>query len=299
MRSIITVKIKKLSDVEKLLKIKNFVKRRIGKEQTINPTSLANEINYVNKRYGKDYPEDKFLLDEILDVSKWRHKELLKLMETFNELKISLGQESEEKNNEINEEIKKISDKIAIIEAKYLKVVPALIIEDEYDSEIFRGYLMDNQTRISITRMNDCEITIRLSNSKLKKLQESTTDFVRSILASDGLLLGRNEVEICEKEELNILLSGKIIPDFWKEVFSRDRKNVVISSFLTFLSIALYLIIYQNFPIQLDDPWKETLGRFFTGFVTTASVAFLGLVQTYYEIKGKLILWNVQGDELN
>jgi hypothetical protein len=298
MRSIITVRIKKISDIKKKI-AQSFTSRNMGK----NDSPLKDSTNHPNKTEDVDeYPDNAELLEKILDVNKWKHKRLAELKEKLDNLNKDLLSKSEEDYQIIKDEIAIIQDKIKIITKKYLKVIPEDIKIDEYDSEIFCGYLMDNKTRVSITRLNDCEATIRLSNSNLKKLQESTTDFVKSILKSDAISLSRNEIEIYEKKELNILLSGKIIPQsfqkFWLLVIKKDLKSALLVVFLSLSSILLFLIIYRNL-FLVDDMTKDITGRIFTGFITTDAVAILSLIQTAFEISNKVIKWSVEGDELD
>jgi hypothetical protein len=150
-----------------------------------------------------------------------------------------------------------------------------------------------------ITRLVDSQIIIRLYNSNLKSLQESTTDVVKDILKTPGLSIIYNKIEICEKGGDNVLLSGNVIPSGW-ETFNKDKKSSVSVFVFLIAVILIEVTLYRDTTYLFLSPFmKESLQKVTPAFITTALVSFFNLVLAYLNIRKKVVLWSVEGEDLN
>jgi hypothetical protein len=214
------------------------------------------------------------------------HKEFLALVRAFGwedmKIKNLSDEEKEAKYREYAEDLWKEMPEVA---------------DEEKPFVIFYGILQDNRTKFVITRMNESQATFRLLHTNLGRLQQSTTKLIRSIVRSHanakGLEISQNRITIYERGHEETLIVGRVIPDAARELWVADRKNILlVAGSLIFLLISIILIRFVN--SQNSPIWGSALERLATGFVTSAVVAGIGLVQTYVEIKEeKLIDWKV------
>ncbi len=171
------------------------------------------------------------------------------------------------------------------------------VANEEKPFVIFYGILQDNRTKFVITRMNDSEATFRLLHISLGRLQQSTSKIINSIIKSHanskGLTISQNRVLIYERGHEEVLITGRVIPNAFKELWVADKKNVLIA-LVSFLVAVPSFIGLQYFNSSNNLILGGTLERLSTGFLTTIIVSGINLLQTYFQIREeKTIDWKV------
>jgi len=163
------------------------------------------------------------------------------------------------------------------------------------DDVIFCGYLSDDYTRFIIIRLVSGQITFRLNNMVLARLQMSTEKIVRKLLQArlnGGLFQVSNQtVVIYEQGNDYVVLNGRVIPDPLRETLRMDKKSVLLAIVSLVIFIFLAFIITGLGPVN-HAFLEGTLERLSTALLTTALISSLSLGETYLEIyRNRIIVW--------
>jgi hypothetical protein len=160
---------------------------------------------------------------------------------------------------------------------------------------IFCGYLSDDYTRFVIIRLVNGQLTFRLTNTVLVRLQKSTEKIVRKLLQAQlnggSFQVSNQSVVIYEQGNDYVVMSGRVIPSPLSETLRKDKKSVllivvplIIFSFLASIVNGLDL---SNYTFTAG-----TMERMSTALLTTALVSSLSLCETYLEIyRNRIIVW--------
>lgn len=184
-----------------------------------------------------------------------------------------------------------------VLAEQLFKDMPEIANEEKNDV-IFFGYLSDDQTKFVITRRVEGQITFRLLHPDLPRLQLSSARMIKKIINSrfnnKPLGISNQSIVIYERGFDRIILNGRVIPNAGKETYRVNKKDTL----LFLIPIALFAITIPviQFINSFSSPNQLVLGtleRFNTALLTTSVVSFLGLVQTFLEIRNnRLIAWN-------
>lgn len=160
---------------------------------------------------------------------------------------------------------------------------------------IFCGYLSDDFTRFIVLRLVNGQITFRLSNMVLARLQTSTEKIIRKLLQArlNGGWFGvcNQAVIIYEQGNDYVVAHGRVVPSPIRETLRKDKKSVllVIISLVIFTLLAL---VVNGVDLGDHTFTAATLERMSTALLTTALVSGLGLLETYLEIyRNRIIVW--------
>jgi hypothetical protein len=203
-------------------------------------------------------------------------------------------------------EIKALGEDEALKEKKYKEFAENLfkdmpeIANEEKDNVIFYGFIAADQSKFVITRRVEGQVTFRLLHPVLPRLQASTEKIVRKILAGrvDGrpIKIVNQSVLLYERGFDHIIMSGRVIPSPYRETISSDRKDVLLFLGPILLEIPTFYALNFLDPVA-HKIFFGTAERVSTALLTTALVSFLGLLQTYLEIRRHhLIAWNLIND---
>lgn len=179
------------------------------------------------------------------------------------------------------------------------KDMPEVVANEEQQSVIFYGYLADEKTKFVITRMVSGQITFRLLHPSLTSLQSSTEKMVRKIIgstvAAKPLVVSNERVEVLERGQEHVIVTGRVIPHALRETIRTDKRDAYLSIIPTLL---LYpTIALGEFLGRTSITLQGHMERMSTALLTTALVSFLGLAQTYSDIrKNKIIAWSFAAD---
>ncbi len=164
------------------------------------------------------------------------------------------------------------------------------------DHVIYYGYLADDYTKFVALRLVDGQITFRLANDVLTRLQTSASKIIRKILNNrlEGkhLQVSNQNVVIYELGNDYIILSGRVIPHPLFETMRSDKKSVLLTivPLIVFFFLATFVLLgisAENFGFL-----GGSLERISTALFTTSLVSFLSLVETYIEIyRNKIVAW--------
>ena len=163
------------------------------------------------------------------------------------------------------------------------------------DDVIFCGYLSDDYTRFIIIRLVNGQITFRLTNTVLTRLQTSTEKIVRKLLharLNGGLFNVSNQtVVIYEQGNDYVVLSGRVIPDPLRETLRKDRKSTLLV-IIPLIIFAFLASIVNSIDMGGHTFTAGTMERMSTALLTTALVSSLNLCETYLEIyRNRIIVW--------
>lgn len=163
---------------------------------------------------------------------------------------------------------------------------------------IFYGYLADDYTRFVVVKLVNGQITFRLMNDTLGRLQTSTAKIIKKILDtslhSQSLKVSNNLVVIYERGNDYVVMSGRVVPHPLKETLRSDRKSVLLT--VVPLLLAGLIIIIPFFIFRMTVGTGGLLGvsleRLLTALLTTALVSVLSLIESYIEIyRNRVIVW--------
>jgi hypothetical protein len=160
---------------------------------------------------------------------------------------------------------------------------------------IYCGYLSDDYTRFIVLRLVNGQITFRLSNTRLARLQKSTEKIVRKLLQAhlDGgsLRVSNQSVVIYEQGNDNVVLNGRVIPNPLQETLRKDRKSVLLVIF-PLIIFTLLASIVNTIDLGSHTFTVGSMERMSTALLTTALVSSLALLETYLEIyRNHIIVW--------
>jgi hypothetical protein len=163
------------------------------------------------------------------------------------------------------------------------------------DDVIFCGYLSDDYTRFVVLRLVNGQITFRLNNIMLVRLQKSTEKIVSKLLQArlDGgaLQVSNQSVVIYEQGNDYVVLNGRVIPNPLRETLRKDKKSVllVLVPLIVFTFLAS---IVNSIDMGGHTFTAGTMERMSTALLTTALVSSLSLFETYLEIyRNRIIVW--------
>jgi hypothetical protein len=158
------------------------------------------------------------------------------------------------------------------------------------------GYLADDYTRFIVIRLVDGQITFRLANTVLGRLQVSTAKIIRKLLNTPingkPLRICNQNVVVYERGNDYIVLSGRVIPNPLRETFRSDRKSVILAS----VALTIFLIVISILIVGMDSTTNGLLGgtleRISTAMLTAALVSTINLTETYLEIyRNRVVVW--------
>jgi hypothetical protein len=163
------------------------------------------------------------------------------------------------------------------------------------DDVIFCGYLSDDYTRFVIIRLVNGQITFRLNNIMLVRLQKSTEKIVSKLLQTrlngGALQISNQNVVIYEQGNDYVVLSGRVIPSPWRETLRKDKKSVLLV-LVPLLIFAFLASIVNSIDLSGHTFTAGTMERMSTALLTTALVSILSLGETYLEIyRNRIIVW--------
>lgn len=163
------------------------------------------------------------------------------------------------------------------------------------DDVIFCGYLSDDYTRFVVIRLVNGQITFRLNNLMLARLQKSTEKMVRKLLQAHlnggSLQVSNQNVVIYEQGNDYVVLNGRVIPNPLRETLRKDKKSalLVLAPLLVFTFLAS---IVNSIDLSGHTFTAGTMERMSTALLTTALVSSLSLFETYLEIyRNRIIVW--------
>jgi len=159
------------------------------------------------------------------------------------------------------------------------------------------GYLADDYTRFVVIKLVEGQITFRLANNVLSRLQTSTAKIIRKLLNAQlegkSFQISNQSVVIYERGNDYIVQTGRVIPNPLKETFRSDRKSVMIAT--TALSIFVVVLILLTLGGMASENYGllgGTLERLSTAMLTATLVSGLNLTETYFEIyRNRIIVW--------
>jgi hypothetical protein len=162
---------------------------------------------------------------------------------------------------------------------------------------IFYGYLADDYTRFAVVKLVNGQITFRLMNDTLARLQTSTAKVIKKILdtplSTQFLKVSNNLVVIYERGNDYVVMSGRVVPHPLKETLRSDRKSVLLT--IVPLLLAGFIIVpFLIFGLKVGTGGllSVSLERLLTALLTTALVSVLSLIETYIEIyRNRVIVW--------
>jgi hypothetical protein len=158
------------------------------------------------------------------------------------------------------------------------------------------GYLADDFTRFVVIKLVEGQVTFRLANNVLSRLQTSTGKIIRKLLNAqiDGksFRVCNQSVVIYERGNDYIVLTGRVVPDPLKETFRSDRKSVMIATVaLVVFAFAITLLTVGGMR-ESAGLLGGTLERLSTAMLTATLVSGLNLTETYFEIyRNRIIVW--------
>lgn len=173
----------------------------------------------------------------------------------------------------------------------------------EMNGVIFLGCVQKMQTLFFLTRMNQREVTFRLLQRELPRLQASTAEIVKDLI-SVGLVGGKRryedvEVHVYERNYDRIVIKGRVITNQLYETWRDNHKDVLLFIVpLLLLSPTAFILDHQDMLAHaMTKFWFSELERLSTALLTTSLVSALGVVQTWFQIRRmKLIDWSVKTD---
>lgn len=160
---------------------------------------------------------------------------------------------------------------------------------------IFCGYLSDDFTRFIVLRLVNGQITFRLSNMVLARLQASTEKIIRKLLQVrlNGGWFGvcNQAVIIYEQGNDYVVAHGRVVPSPVRETFRKDKKSVLLVM-VSLVIFTLLALVVNGVDLGNHTFTAATLERMSTALLTTALVSGLGLLETYLEIyRNRIIVW--------
>lgn len=173
----------------------------------------------------------------------------------------------------------------------------------EQDAVIFTGYVQSFQVLFVVTRLVDAYATFRLLHQDFHKLRLATEMMISKILKvqiNDGPMLNENPtVNIYERGHDHVILKGRVITQPLLESIRSDLKDTLlfIVPLILFIPTVYAVFRYPDVLPQNGVPatasfWKGMLERLSTALITTSLVSFLGIVQTWWQIRsGRIIDW--------
>lgn len=173
----------------------------------------------------------------------------------------------------------------------------------EMNGVIFLGCLQKQQTLFFLTRMNQREVSFRLLQRELPRLQSSTAQIIKDLI-SVNLVGGKRrfedvEVNIYERNYDRVIIKGRVITNSVYETWRDNHKDTLL------FIVPLLLLIPTAFILDHADAlartvtpfWHSELERMSTALLTTSIVSALGVIQTWVQIRRmKLIDWSVKND---
>jgi hypothetical protein len=163
------------------------------------------------------------------------------------------------------------------------------------DDVIFCGYLSDDYTRFVIIRLVNGQITFRLTNTVLIRLQKSTEKIVRKLLQAQlngrSFQVSNQSVVIYEQGNDYVVMSGRVIPSPLSETLRKDKKSVLLIV-VPLLIFSFLASIVNGLDLSNYTFTAGTMERMSTALLTTALVSSLSLCETYLEIyRNRIIVW--------
>jgi hypothetical protein len=180
------------------------------------------------------------------------------------------------------------------LSASLFEYMPATAVATPADV-IFCGYLSDDYTRFVVMRLVNGQITFRLNNIILARLQKSTEKIVRKLLQArfneGSLQVSNQSVVIYEQGNDFVVLTGRVIPNPLQETLRKDRKSVLLVA-ISLIIFAFLASIVNSIDLGGHTFMAGSMERMSTALLTTALVSSLGLFETYVEIyRNRIIVW--------
>lgn len=173
----------------------------------------------------------------------------------------------------------------------------------EMNAVLFLGCLQKQQTLFFLTRMNQREVSFRLLQRELSRLQSSTAQIIKDLISVD-LIGGKRrfedvEVNIYERNYDRVIIKGRVITNPLYETWRDNHKDTLLFVVPLLLLVPLAFILEHADALahSVTQFWHAELERVSTALLTTSIVSALGVIQTWVQIRRmKLIDWSVKSD---
>lgn len=161
---------------------------------------------------------------------------------------------------------------------------------------IFYGYLSDDYTRFVVLKLVNGQMTFRLANDTLGRLQTSTAKIIKKLLnkpLNDKTLSVCNQaVVIYERGNDYVVLNGRVIPNPLRETLRSDKKSMLLALVALLIFSIVITILTSNMTAGTSSLFNGTLERISTAMLTAALVSVLNLTETYLEIyRNRVVVW--------
>ena len=161
---------------------------------------------------------------------------------------------------------------------------------------IFFGYLADDYTRFVVLKLVEGQVTFRLENTELSRLQTSAGKVIRKViharLYGKPLHVSNQSVVVYERGNDYLLFNGRVIPNALEETLRSDRKSLLLTIIPLLIFIVISATVMLGVSAQNFGFVGGTLERLSTALITTALVSGLSLLETYLEIyRNRIIVW--------
>jgi hypothetical protein len=173
------------------------------------------------------------------------------------------------------------------------------IANEEKDDVLFYGYVADDQTKLIVTRRVQGQITFRLLHEELPRLQASTEKVVRRVLGSSlgepGATIANERIDVYERNQNHIIITGRVIPRPLKETIRSNVKDSLLFVVPVLLALPIFVYLSSTTAAQTTATLSHgTLERLSTALLTTSLVSALSLFERYLYIRrNRLIDWTV------
>jgi hypothetical protein len=159
------------------------------------------------------------------------------------------------------------------------------------------GYLADDYTRFVVLKLVEGQITLRLANDMLTRLQTSTTKIVKKLLKTrlngQPFKISNQRVVIYERGNDYIVMTGRVVPSPFFETCRSDRKSLLLAT----VAFSIFIFVVTLLTVTGLNPNNSgllagTLERLSTAMLTATIVSSLNLSETYFEIyRNRVIIW--------
>lgn len=197
---------------------------------------------------------------------------------------------------QLEDEATRIQKRREFAEVLFRDMPPTAISRLEH--VVFYGYLADDYTKFVVLKLVDGQLTFRLANDTLIRLQTSTGKVIRKILdtplANKRMQVSNHQVVIYERGNDYVVLTGRVIPNPLSETLRSDRKSMLLTIIPLITAAFIVIVLFLAFGMTSENYGLlgVSLERLLTALLTTSLVSFLGLVDTYFEIyRNRIIVW--------
>ena len=260
-------------------------------------------------RVGGDYPDDSALL-KVFEMSGWSFRNVEMMTQEDMRAIVKVHREDPVPSQIPFEDWSLVPVGMSIgtlgdddSRSQYAKLAAVLFEEMpevaavERSSVVYLGYIGSEQAPLVLTRMIAGEMTFRLLNGELSRLQASTEEVIAAILTSSfgGAPLATSipTVRDYERNLDHVIITGRVITSPSREALRANPLDAILFSvgmFLFFMTLVGLLAVSTG----VSPVWYGTLERLNTALLVMALVGVLGIVTTWWNIRrSKRIDWSV------